>query len=186
MKRLLLISVISIFFSCKNESAIPKELTTTSGETINIFQSEISLKASVFVFISPECPLCQNYSKVLNELYEKYSLENIQFYGVAAGSTYSMDEVGSYRENYGILFPIIMDKEYQLAHLFGATKTPEVVVINKKKEIIYNGAIDNWAFALGKKRQVVTEHYLFDVLEAVVSNQQIKVAHTETIGCIIE
>ncbi len=186
MKNIIFGCLIFIFSSCKNESKTQKEFTTSANETIIIFQSEISPKASVFIFVSPECPLCQNYSKVLNELYEKYSLENIQFYGVASGLTYKIDEVESYRTNYEISFSIIMDKEYQLAHLFGASKTPQVVVLDKKMEIIYIGAIDNWAFALGKKRQVVTQHYLSDVLEAIVSNQQIKIAQTETVGCIIE
>lgn len=186
MKKVIVAFLIFSFFSCKNESKTQKEFTTSANETITIFRSEISPKASVFIFLSPECPLCQNYSKVLNELYKKYSVENIQFYGVASGSTYSVDEVESYRTSYEISFPIIMDIEYQFAHLFGASKTPQVFVLDEKKEIIYNGAIDNWAFALGKKRQVVTEHYLSDVLEAIVSNQQIKVAQTETIGCIIE
>lgn len=62
-----------------------------------------------------------------------------------------------------------------LAKYLKATTTPEVFVLNNKGEVVYSGAIDNWAIDLGEKRQVITEFYLKDALNALLQNKKIAV-----------
>jgi peroxiredoxin len=143
-------------------------------------------KASVLVFLSPECPLCQSYSLTLNELQHKFAANNIHFYGLVPDKSFSDADVNAFAKQYKITMPLLRDSEQKVTRYTGATITPEVVVVNEKGATVYRGRIDNWAYELGKKRRVITERELLDVLTAISSGKTIKVKKTKAIGCFIE
>lgn len=143
-------------------------------------------KASVLIFLSPECPLCQSYSLTLNELQHKFAANNIHFYGLVPDKYFSDADVNAFAKQYKITMPLLRDSEQKITRYTGATITPEVVVVNEKGATVYRGRIDNWAYELGKKRRVITEHELLDVLTAISSGKEIKVKKTKAIGCFIE
>ena len=143
-------------------------------------------KASVLITLDPECPMCVNYSKVINELAPKYSSDSIQFYGIFTSPFYSDAEIKAFAIKYKVDIPFILDPDYRLASFFGAEVTPEVFVIGRNGKLIYQGLLDNWAIALGKKRKRASEHYLADALEAIKTGTVPKVNYTKAVGCIIE
>jgi peroxiredoxin len=138
----------------------------------------------LFIFLSPECPLCQNYSKDLNKLFAQYKYR-IAFYGIIPGKAYSSAQVKKFSESYRVKFDLLFDKSFQLVRLLHATTTPEVYLVNKKKEIVYSGKIDNWALSLGVKRAVVTYHYLDDAIFSSLNNKPVKMKFTHPVGCLI-
>jgi hypothetical protein len=79
-----------------------------------------------------------------------------------------------------------MDAKAAFAKQLGATITPEVFVLGKSQETLYSGRIDNWAYELGRKRKVITEHNLLDALNAIDKKQKIKITKTKAVGCYIE
>lgn len=142
--------------------------------------------ATVFIMMSPECPLCQSYSLTLNNLNKKYAPQGVTFYGIVPGKLYTATSINAFMQTYAISFPMYFDLDKHFTTQMKATKTPEVFVMDNKSMVRYRGRIDNWAYELGKKRKVITEHELIDALEALVSNQPIRVPKTEPIGCYIE
>jgi hypothetical protein len=76
--------------------------------------------------------------------------------------------------------------DFTLANFFGATKTPEAFAVTPAVKIFYKGAIDNWAPGLGEHRQVITEYYLRDALNAFLEGKDVKIRQTEAVGCFIE
>ena len=78
------------------------------------------------------------------------------------------------------------DTKSLMAKKLGATITPEVFLLGKTGVIRYSGRIDNWAFDLGKKRSVITEHNLIDAIEAVLQNKSVKIKKAKAVGCFIE
>ncbi len=164
----------------------PKDaLTTIEGKPVILKPSEKN-KATVFIFLSPECPLCQSYSLTLNNLNKEFSSKGVQMIGVIPGNDFRPEEVRSYKENYQISFPVYMDRQGKLAGYFKARITPEVFVIDNSEQLRYAGRIDNWAYELGKKRSVITAHDLKDAMSALVLNKPIQVKKTKAIGCFIE
>lgn len=143
-------------------------------------------KANVYVFLSPECPLSQSYSLTLNQLNNNYKNDHICFYGIFSGTFHSTDEIKKFKEKYGIEFPLFQDMDYNLARKLGATTTPEAFVLDSKGIIVYSGRIDNWAYEVSKKRQVITEHNLEDALESIVNNKTVAINKTKAVGCFIE
>lgn len=158
------------------------ELTDLSGNGIHLESG--AGKAELFVFLAPECPLSRNYTLTLNKLYDKYA-GKIQFAGIVPGSSYGATEVRKFVAEYAIRFPVYLDPEKSLVSLLGAGITPEAFLINGEN-LLYSGAIDNWAVSLGKQRQVVTEHYLEDAIQHYLQGQPLTVKHAQAVGCRID
>lgn len=145
-----------------------------------------SSKAVVFVFLMPDCPFCQKYSKTLNELSKQYSSKGVLFEGVITGDLYTDKEVQDFIKDYRICFPLIHDKDKKLLRYFRISVSPSVVVTDAKGKVQYKGLIDNWPIVPGKTRQTISENYLRDVLNQIDNGKPVTVKNTEAVGCIIE
>jgi hypothetical protein len=145
-----------------------------------------SKQAAVFIFLSPDCPLSQNYTLTLNNLRKEFLPSGIEFYGVFSGDGVSKASMDDFVAAFRVSFPVMLDSESKIADFFGATKTPEAFLTDAKGQTIYKGAIDNYAPELGQHRTVITEQYLLDALNSVREHKPIKVIQTQAVGCFIE
>ena len=73
-----------------------------------------------------------------------------------------------------------------LTKMLKASIAPGCFVIDNSGNIAYQGRIDDWLYAVGKKRQVVTENNLDDALHSIIKNLPVKIKETNPIGCILE
>lgn len=142
--------------------------------------------ASVFFFISPECPVCQHYSLTINEMIKRYNAKGIAFYGIFPGIYYSHSQIEQYLTEYNMFFIPLTDPSLVFTNNIHASVTPEAFVVAASGTIVYHGCIDNRYVSAGKPRSVITEHYLDDVLQSVINNRPITVENTTAIGCYIE
>jgi peroxiredoxin len=170
---------------CKQpQQIIEIDLIDLNGQLAQIVPTENAI--TVVYFLSPECPLCINYTLALRKMSNQFSSDSIVFYGVHSGEWFSAEELEEYQLKYSLSFEMFLDNGNQLAQNLGATVTPEVFVLNSKSEIIYSGKIDNWVNDLGKKKLEVSEHYLEDALTAFLKGKPINQKETTPIGCLIE
>jgi peroxiredoxin len=79
-------------------------------------------------------------------------------------------------------FAYLIDKDHKLADAFGATKTPDVFLFNSKMELVYKGAIDDNM----KEPKAVTQPYLANAINNMLSGKAIDPAETKAIGCTIK
>ncbi len=137
---------------------------------------------NVIFFLSKDCPLCNNYKPLLDTLQFVYG-QDPRFLFVGLRTDASMAEDSSY------FFPLEYtagkDVAY-IARIYGAKVTPEVFVVDSNNQVLYSGAIDNWAYDTGKKRAYATENYLKDVLFAIKNGQKLPYTQTRAVGCFIE
>lgn len=143
-------------------------------------------RATIIIFLSPDCPLCENYSLNIKQLKNAYPSEEIVFYGIFPGKNYTNPEIQGYLYHYKPPVIPILDPDYTLTERLGARVTPEVFVLDSTGTLRYQGAIDNWIPKLGQKRTVVNEHYLADALAAIETGTKIPVVYTKAVGCFIE
>jgi peroxiredoxin len=141
-------------------------------------------KLVAFVFLSPECPLCQNYSLALNDLQEKFETD-LDILGIFPGKAYDQEAYQGFRDKYHIRFPLLTDTSFGLVKQLSARVTPEVFLMDTGWKILYHGAIDNWVTALGKHRNKATEHYLEDGIGEYLRKSPILVKETKPVGCYI-
>ena len=143
-------------------------------------------KALVVAFWSAECPLCVNYTKEIQEFKDNYGARGVDFVMVYSGNEFTVPIIKNYQDSFNMDFEFIRDTSYTIANSLTASVTPQVVVLDSGLNKIYTGKIDNWIVTLGKKRQIVTEFYLKDALEAIDNNEKPKVHETKPVGCLIE
>ena len=182
---LLFVSIIIFLYSMKDSGIFELKLKSLSNENYALNNLEYN-KWSVIVFLLPDCPACESYSSTLNSLRTKYKNSGIEFYGVFPGIYNSIAEMKDFQKNYKINFPLLVDPEYNLVKTLNAKIVPTAFLIDNTGNILYQGRIDDWMYALGKKRVVITTHELNDALKAVTTDKPITITETKAIGCIIE
>jgi thiol-disulfide isomerase/thioredoxin len=141
-------------------------------------------RLTAFIFLSPECPLCRNYTKVLNELEKEYPT-SLGVVGVISGSAYPTKEVRSFKDKFSIVYPLYIDPKKELTEYLEARITPEVVLIDNKGSLVYRGAIDDWVISLGKTKIKSREYYLRDAINSYLENKPAAVPYKEPKGCYI-
>jgi len=177
--------VFLCLLSCTNKNFFSFSPETAEG-TLFSFEPLKETTASVFVFLSPDCPLSENYTLPIRQLNEKFSKHGIKLFAVFPGRHCDKDEIKKFAEEFQLQIPLLADRDRELLNFFDASITPEAFVVNQKGEIVYSGSIDNGYASLGKKREVITEYYLEDALNALLSGTEIKIKKTEAVGCFIE
>ena len=140
-------------------------------------------KPIVLIFLDSECPICQKYTKNIKEFVVQYP--HVQWIGVFT-RWHSFEQITDFQAIYGVKIPFYLDTRNRLVRKLEISVTPEVVFANAKGDILYQGAIDNWFFGLGKHRPVSTENYLTDAIEAWSRGEAPKISRTTPIGCVIE
>jgi hypothetical protein len=138
----------------------------------------------LFIFLSPECPLSKNYTVTLNKMFQQYNNE-VEFYGCISGKGFTDEEIQSFNNTYKILFPLFVDESKKFTNYISARVTPEVILLNKKCELVYKGAIDDWVQDLGTQKLTVSKHYLQDAIAASLNHKEVPVKRTKAIGCLI-
>ena len=160
-------------------------LHTLSGGEIRLSHALGKHEFELFIFLSPECPLCQNYSVPLNDLYLKFHNYSIAWIGIIPGRGFSDEQIQDFINRYHIRFPVYVDADMQLTHVLGASVTPQVILLNRKGKLLYTGAIDNWAVSLGQQRTIITQHYLQDALNNSLKGIPLTITRTQPVGCYI-
>ncbi|UHG90478.1 redoxin domain-containing protein [Spirosoma oryzicola] len=141
---------------------------------------------TVYAFLNTECPISQQYTRRLAELYQTFSPEGVRFVAVFPLRTDTPKAIEQFRVDYKLPFAGQPDKGARLARQFRAHVTPEVVVMQSDGKVRYQGAIDDWYVDLGKRRTEAVHTYLRDALNALLTNQPVPEARTEAVGCLIE
>jgi thiol-disulfide isomerase/thioredoxin len=140
---------------------------------------------NLFVFLSPECPLCKNYTTVLNKVTKDFPADSLAVIGIVSGKAYSSEEVNSFRKEFSVNFQLYIDPGKKLTNYLEATITPEVVLINEKGKLIYRGAIDDWVTELGKNKIIPQKEYLKQALTQYINHETVAIKKTKPKGCYI-
>jgi peroxiredoxin len=186
---------IFLFYSCREERGkepvSPSELSSVAlksldGNSVQLKSLLNGHRATAFYFLMPGCPMCESYTRSINELSEKFSSPEISFVAVFSSLDYTNEEIIAFRENYNLTIPFYRDSDFKLTRSLGAKVTPEVFVLDSTAAVLYSGSIDNWAYATGKKRMEATEFFLNDALESIVAGKPVAVKSTPAYGCLIE
>ncbi len=189
MKKIIFLILLFSIKSFAQKKVRPEEiasstLKTTDGKIFRMYETRKNT-TSVFVFMLPDCPACQNYSLTLRNLAKQYRQNGVQFYGVFPPFVKAA-EIEKFKTEYKINFPLLIDCNKELLTAFDGHVVPSVFAINESTVLLYSGRIDDWMYAVGKKRTVITHHELSDALEAIVMHKKILVNKTQPVGCLID
>lgn len=137
------------------------------------------------VFLSTECPMCNEQIPQLNKLTVSNKKLGLELYGVITDRTITRQQAKEHAEKYQLKFPMILDSAHALRDLTRATHTPEAFVFDRSGKLVYRGLIDDSVEQLGKKNRA-KKHYLAEALKSVASGSKVSVTQTTVVGCLIE
>ncbi len=138
----------------------------------------------VVAFLGTECPLAKLYGSRLQQLSERFQQQGVQFVGVFSNVQDSLTEVVAYGNKQKVQFPLLLDSQQELADILGATRTPEVVLLDANRAIRYRGRIDD-QYGIGVVKQTPTREDLTLALSALLEDKAIEVAAVPAVGCAI-
>jgi peroxiredoxin len=138
----------------------------------------------VVMFLGTECPLAKLYAPRLAALTEKYAEQGVAFVAIASNTQDSIAELHHFMTQHALTFPVLKDPAQAVADMFGATRTPEVFVLDGDRTVRYAGRIDD-QYGIGYQRPEPEREYLSEAIAAVVSGQAVTESENDPIGCII-
>lgn len=188
MFRLSILVAISLLFlnSCSSPTLDQLSLQTLKEEEVNLIQDQNNLQ--LLFFLAPDCPLSQNYSLSIREI-GKQLPDAAEIQLIFSGRDYEAKEIEEFLTRYQLNSNMAyLDNNHQVIDYFKATVYPEALLLDVKNEkVYYQGKIDNWIEEIGQKRQIVSQFYLLNALEAFISGKEkIEPNYVKPLGCYID
>lgn len=160
------------------------QLTDFRGKDLRLDEFQ-SADVLVVAFLGVECPLAKLYTKRLQELNDKYADDGrVQIIGVDANLQDSLQELAAHARRFDVTYPLAKDPGQQLAQSLGATRTPEVFVLDQNRTVRYFGRIDD-QYGIGYVRNEPETRDLDNAIAALLNSHAIEVPHQPAIGCVI-
>jgi peroxiredoxin len=149
-------------------------------------------KVLVVVFTCNHCPTAQAYEQRIIDLDRDYRDRGVAFVAISPNDPLAvrLDELGYTdvgdsladmklrAKDAGFEFPYLYDGETQsVARAYGAKVTPHVFIFDQKRQLCYNGRIDD------SDIKEVTSHDARNAIDALLAGRDVAVKETRVFGC---
>lgn len=188
------IMVLSAFTTVSNgykvgDIATDFNLKNIDGTMVSLSDYK-DAKGFIIIFTCNTCPYAVAYEDRIIALNNKYSAKGYPVIAIMPNNPAiqpgdSMEAMTQRAQKKGFTFPYVIDEGQKIYPQYGATKTPQVYVLQKTSkgnEVKYIGAIDdNYQDA-----EAVKTKYVEHAVDALIAGQPIKETQTRAIGCSIK
>ncbi len=141
-------------------------------------------KVVVLAFLGTECPLAKLYGPRLASISKKYADKGVTILGVNSNRHDSITEISAYARIHEIGFPILKDLDNRIADQVGATRTPEILILDEKRIVRYHGRVDD-QYGVGYIRDEPQKSFVTNALDDLLASRAVKTPTTEVVGCFI-
>lgn len=145
-------------------------------------------KIVVVYFFGTECPLAKLYSLRLEKMSKEFGQQGVAFVGINSNVQDSITEIENHVRLHGVKFPALKDVGNVVADQFGATRTPEVFLLDRDRVVRYTGRVDGqytFGSGVGLSSPAEKRKDLEIAIEELLAGKQITVATAEAKGCLI-
>lgn len=163
------------------------ELKDFRGETHQLSDYADS-QLVVVAFLGTECPLAKLYGPRMQQLNEEFASQGVTFVAINSNRQDSITEMASHARIHNMEFPFLKDVGNHVADQFGATRTPQIFVLDEDRVIRYQGRIDgqySFGAGVGYAAPKLQRRDLAEALEELLAGNDVSVAVTEAKGCLI-
>lgn len=167
-------------------SKMDLKMKDVSGNSVSIYDA-MGNRGVLVIFSCNTCPyVIKNEERILQAV--AYAQQNslgviiINSNEDKRNSDDSFEAMQAYAKKQGYNCYYVVDSNSEMANVFGATRTPEVFILNKEGTVVYKGALDD-SPADAKK---VTKLYLQQAINEIVANKPVTTTATKSIGCTIK
>lgn len=141
-------------------------------------------KAYVLVFTTTHCPLVRRCMPKLIDLDRRFGPRDVQLVAVNVGVDDTIRDMAAQAIEFDAAFPFVKDGDHSCVKALGVDRTPQVVVLNAERKLVYRGRIDD-QFRLGGARPEPSRRDLEVAIEEVLEGRAVTVPETTVDGCLI-
>lgn len=190
---IIIVTVLAAFKFQDSVLAIGSELPKGDVKMKEISNEDISMKDAVrkngllVMFTCNTCPYVvknQERTKAIS----KYALQNNigvillnSNEGTRNGGD-SFEAMGQYAKDQKYEWYYVADKDNVIADAFGARRTPEIFLFDKKLKLVYHGAIDDNPSDASN----ITRRHLKEAITEMLAGKDVSVKESRSVGCSIK
>ena len=168
------------------DGAIALELPAVDSRTYSLASLSEGKKATAVVFMCNHCPYVLAWLDRLIAVARDYADKGVAFAGVNANdpAKYAADDFDGMvklAKERGLPFPYLHDETQEVAHAYGAERTPEIFLFDADLKLRYHGAPDD-----NYEEDQAQIPYLRNALDAVLAGQDPPISETPPVGCTIK
>ncbi len=150
-----------------------------------LLNQSFAQKKQVLVFIYEDCPISIYMTKDLSEMFDIYK-KDFDFKAVFPNALSNYKTASIFLEKYKLNgFELIIDEDQSLTNKYGATITPEAIVLNEQDEILFRGRINDGYFDIGKKKSKPSDFTLRKSLDKIFEDKKVSEPWPIAKGCFI-
>lgn len=98
------------------------------------------------------------------------------------GGDDSFAAMQQYAKNQGYDFPYVVDANHQQADAYGATRTPELFLLDVQGKLVYKGAIDDSPADIAKVNRI----HAREAIKELVDGKSVSIKESRSVGCTIK
>ena len=155
------------------------------GQLLTLEQSVMD-NGLVLVFECNHCPYVVASVDRMNKMSEYCKSNQIGFVGINSNdaSVYANDSFEHMvkRAKNGMPYAYLYDESQEIAHAYGAKRTPEFFLFDSDNTLVYRGRMDD---SPRDPSQVSTSE-LNDAIDAMLDGRSPDITETESIGCSVK
>ncbi|MBY0587654.1 redoxin domain-containing protein [bacterium] len=155
-----------------------------AGPAINLSRPD-EAKLVVVAFLGCECPLVTGlYATRLEKISQEFADAGLKIVGIDSNLQDSQEDIDAFAKKQNLSYPIYRDVRALVADAFGATRTPEVFLLDQSLTIRYHGRIDDQG-QVGYIRLAPQRHDLVEAIKEVLAGKDVTQAELAAVGCLI-
>jgi peroxiredoxin len=143
-------------------------------------------EALVLVQSCNHCPYVQAWEGRLSAIARDYAERGVRVVAINSNDAAnypedSFEEMQKRASAQGFAFDYLYDEPQAVARELAAERTPEVFLFDRDRRLLYHGAIDD-----SRDEEGVSQRYLRNALDAVLSGQEPAVSESPAVGCTVK
>lgn len=163
------------------------ELPGTDDQVHHLARYLEKYRAIVVIFMCNHCPYVRGYLERFKEIQKDFQDQGVTLIGINPNDANmypddSFEKMKTFATTHQLNFPYIRDVGQDVAESFGATRTPEVFLIDHQGKLRYRGLVDDHP----NDPQGVKTPYLRNALTQLLKGETVEPTMTEAIGCSVK
>jgi hypothetical protein len=166
-------------------SAGPLRVLDLDGRLVDPLAPAPGVRATVFVFITTDCPIANRYAPEIQRLSSIFASQGVRFWLVYANPHEPLASIRNHLRRFQYAIPALRDPEHTLVRFTKVTVSPEAALVNQGGSLLYHGRIDDRWVDIGRDRPSPTRSDLAEALRATLDGKPVVPSATPAVGCIL-
>jgi len=177
--------VLAVVMIGRPMSAGPLRVLDLDGRLVDSLAPAPGVRATVFVFITTDCPIANRYAPEVQRLTAIFASQGVRFWLVYANPQEPLASIRNHLRQFQYTIPALRDPEHDLVRFTKVTVSPEAAVVDPGGVLLYHGRIDDRWVNFGRDRPSPTRRDLAEALRAILDGKPIAQAGPPAVGCIL-